>query len=318
MRKILLAVLWLLGFAPVLLNAQTYPDKPVKLIVPYPAGGPADQIARELANGLSLSFGQTFVTETKPGGSGAIGTGFVAKAVPNGYTLLVGSGAPHTAVPVFSAVAPYDGIKEFIPILMLIDVPNVMVVAPHIKVTNVQQFIELAKTRSMNYGSSGTGSSTHIAGEILQLEAKIKLTHIPYKGASPVVNDMLGGHVDVSFLNLSAMLPHIKSGKLRAIGVTSPTRSKALPDVPTLTEQGIKDNAGSWYGLLAPAGTPADIVQTLYAASVKYFEQPDVRARVEASGSDLKLLDPKQFLAALTDEKRELVEINKILNIKIE
>jgi tripartite-type tricarboxylate transporter receptor subunit TctC len=318
MRKTLQAVLFTLAITPLLVLAQNYPDKPVKMIVPYPAGGPADQIARELANGLSQALGQTFVIETKGGGSGSIGTGFVAKAAPDGYTLLAGSGAPHTAVPVFNSNPPYDGIKEFLPILMIIDVPNVMVIGPHIKATNVKEFIELAKTRTLTYGSSGTGSSTHIAGEIFQIEAKVKMTHVPYKGATPVVNDMLGGHVDVSFLNLSAMLPHIRSGKLRAIGLSSQTRAKALPDIPTLGEQGVPDNTGSWYGLLAPAGTPESVVRVLYDASMKYFSQPEVRARVEASGSELKMLNPQQFLAALTEEKRQLTELNKILNIKMD
>jgi tripartite-type tricarboxylate transporter receptor subunit TctC len=144
------------------------------------------------------------------------------------------------------------------------------------------------------------------------------MTHVPYKGAAPVVNDMLGGHVDVSFLNLSAMLPHIKSGKLRAIGLSSQTRAKALPEVPTMAEQGTPNNTGSWYGLLAPAGTPEHVARVLYDASVKYFSQPEVRARVEATGSELKMLNPKQFLAAMIEEKRQLAELNKILNIKMD
>jgi tripartite-type tricarboxylate transporter receptor subunit TctC len=298
--------------------AQPYPNKPVKVIITYPVGGPADQIARELAIGLTQNLGQSFVVEAKPGASGSIGTAFVAKAPADGYTLLVGAGAPHTAFPVFSAKSPYDGIAEFSPVLMIVDVPNVMVVAPHIKAKDVKEFIELAKTKPMTYASTGTGSSTHLAGEIFQIETKTKLTHVPYKGATPVMTDMLGGHVDVSFLNLSAMLPHIQSGRLRAIGLTAEARSKTLPDVPTLTELGIKDVTGSWYGLIAPAGTPESIITTLYQAAHKYFSQPEVRARIEAGGSDLKLLNPQQFRAAMTQEKAELTELNKILNIRME
>lgn len=318
MKKILRAFILILTLAPFLATAQSYPDKPVRMINPYPAGGPADQIGRELAGGLSHALGQSFVVEAKPGGSGAIGTSFVAKSVPNGYTLLIASGGPNTAVPVFSVVPPYDGIKEFSPILKMIDVPNMLVIAPHIKVNNLKEFIELAKTKTLTYGSSGTAGPTHITGEIFQLEANVKMTHVPYKGAAPVVNDMLGGHVDATFLNLSAMLPYVQSGKLRALAVASQTRSKALPDVPTFTEQGIKNISGSWYGLLAPAGTPESIIQTLYTESVKYFNQPEVRKRIEASGSQLILLDPKQFLAAMTEEKRELTELNKTLNIRLE
>ena len=318
MKKILQACILLLTLAPIVTSAQSYPYKPVRLINPYPAGGPADQIGRELAAGLSKSLGQSFVVEAKPGGSGAIGTSFVAKSAPNGYTLLIASGGPNTAVPVFSVTPPYDGIKEFAPILKIIDVPNMLVIAPHIQANNLKEFIALAKTKTLTYGSSGTAGPTHITGEIFQLEANVKMTHVPYKGAAPVVNDMLGGHVDATFLNLSAMLPYIQSGKLRALGVASPVRSKALPDVPTFTEQGIKNVSGSWYGLLAPAGTPESIIQTLYTESVKYFNQPEVRARIEASGSQLTLLDPKQFLAAMTEEKRELTELNKILNIRLE
>lgn len=318
MKKFLQLGLAALALTVSSVYAQPYPNKPVKVIITYPAGGPADQIARELANGLSQSLGQTFVIEPKAGASGSIGTSFVAKSAPDGYTLLVGAGAPHTAVPVFAAKPPYDGVTEFKPIVMIIDVPNVMVVAPHIKANNVKEFIELAKTKHMTFASTGTGSSTHLAGEIFQIEAKIKMTHAPYKGAAPVVNDMLGGHVDVSFLNLSAMLPHLKSGRLKAIGMSSVKRAKALPDVPTLTEQGVKDVTGSWYGLLAPAGTPDAIVQTLYTAATKYFSQPEVRARVEATGSELKLLTPKQFEDAMNAEKAELTELNKILKIRIE
>jgi len=298
--------------------AQSYPNKPVKVIITYPVGGPADQIARELANGLTQNLGQSFVVEAKPGASGSIGTAFVAKSLADGYTLLVGAGAPHTAFPVFSAKSPYDGIAEFSPVLMIVDVPNVMVVAPHIKAKDVKEFIELAKTKPMTYASTGTGSSTHLAGEIFQIETKTKMTHVPYKGATPAMTDMLGGHVDVSFLNLSAMLPHIQSGRLRAIGLTAEARSKSLPDVPTLTELGIKDVTGSWYGLLAPAGTPENIITSLYQAAHKYFSQPEVRARIEAGGSDIKLLNPQQFRAAMIQEKAELTELNKILNIRME
>lgn len=298
--------------------AQSYPNKPVKVIITYPVGGPADQIARELAIGLTQNLGQSFVVEAKPGASGSIGTAFVAKAPADGYTLLVGAGAPHTAFPVFSAKSPYDGIAEFSPVLMIVDVPNVMVIAPHIKAKDVKEFIELAKTKTMTYASTGTGSSTHLAGEIFQIETKTKMTHVPYKGATPAMTDMLGGHVDVSFLNLSAMLPHIQSGRLRAIGLTAEARSKALSEVPTLTELGIKDVTGSWYGLLAPAGTPDNIITTLYQAAHKYFSQPEVRARIEAGGSDLKLLNPQQFRAAMVQEKAELNELNKILNIRME
>ena len=298
--------------------AQPYPNKPVKIIIPYPVGGPADQIARELANGLSQALNQSFVVEAKAGASGSIGTGFVAKAAPDGYTLLVGTGAAQTAYPVFSTKPPYDGVSEFTPILMIIDVPNVMVVSPQVKAANVKEFVELAKQKPMTFASTGVGSSTQFAGEIFQIETNTKLTHAPYKGAAPIVTDMLGGHIDVSFLNLSAMLPQIKAGKLRAIGMSSPTRATALPDVPTLTEQGVKNNTGSWYGLLAPAGTPQTVVDTLSAAATKYFSQPEVRARVEASGAEIKLLNSKQFRDALIQEKSELVELNKILNIRIE
>ena len=318
MNKILRGLVIAFAFCTFNVLAQSYPNKPVKIIITYPVGGPADQIARELATGLTQNLGQSFVVEAKPGASGSIGTAFVAKAPADGYTLLVGAGAPQTAFPVFSTKSPYDGVSEFSPILMIVDVPNVMVVAPHIKAKNVKEFIELAKTKPLTYASTGLGSSTHLAGEIFQIESKVKLTHVPYKGATPVMTDMLGGHVDVSFLNLSAMLPHIQSGRLRAIGIAAPVRSKALPNVPTLTEQGVKDNTGSWYGLLAPAGTPEGVVKTLYAAATKYFSQPAVRARIEAGGSELKLLNPQQFRAAIIQEKSELTELNKILKIRIE
>jgi len=308
----------MLAFSPVVIYAQSFPVRPVKIIVPYPAGGPADQIARDLASGLTQALSQTVVVEPKPGGNGTMGTAFVAKAAPDGYTLLLGNGGPSTAIPVFSTNPPYDGIQEFSPILQIFEAPNMLVVAPHIKANNVKDLIALAQTQSLTYGSSGTAGPTHITGEIFQLQANIKMTHVPYKGAPPVINDMLGDHLDVTFLNLSAMLPYIQSGKLRAIGVSSQNRTKVLPDVPTLLEQGIRDVSGSWYGLLAPAGTPEPIIRTIYEASVKYLTQPEVRARIEATGGQLTLLSPQDFLAAMKNEKRELLELNKILNIRIE
>ncbi len=317
MRKALQAVLALALLAPLAVTAQGYPNRPVKIINPFTPGGPIDLIARELINGWSKALGQTFVLESKPGASGGLAISYVAHAAPDGYTLLIGSAANIT-VPALSTKPPFDGIKEFSPVVLAIFVPNIMTVGPHVRATNVQQYIELAKAKPgrLSFGSAGHGGSTHIAGEIFQQEAKVKLTHVPYKGAAPVINDMLGGHVDTAFLNLSAVLPHIKSGRLRALGVASNARSKMVPDVPTFAELGVQHFfSGSWYGVLAPAGTPPEIVHALYTASANHLLQPEVRLRIEESGAEVFLLDPPKLLAFMLEQKRDLVKIIKATGI---
>ncbi len=312
MRKPLQLILAMALLLSVTAGAQTYPVKPVRIIVPYVPGGPVDALARELANAMSTALGQTFLVESRPGASGTLGTSLVANAAPDGYTLLIGAVGANINIPVLSTKPPYDGIKEFSPVVMALITSNILVVGQHLKVGTVREFIELAKTRPLSVAAAGTGGPTHIAGEIFQSKAKVKLTHVPYKGAAPVVTDLIGGHVDSAFLNLSAVMPNVKAGRLRALGVAAKTRSRLLPDVPTFEELGMTGFiSGSWYGVLAPAGTPAAIVQSLYSAVAKHLPQPEVRARLEASGSELFLLDPAAFLAFMLEQKTEMLQVKK-------
>ncbi len=321
MYRFLCALVATLVWMPAPLLAQGYPSRPVKIVNPYAPGGPVDLIARELATGLSKALGGSFIIEYKPGANATLATSYVASAPPDGYTLLVGAGGANIAVPALSSKPPYDGIKEFAPVVMAVSVPNILVAGPHLNATGLPQFLELARSgpRRLSFASTGNGGSPHVAGEILQQKANIKLTHVPYKGAAPVIADLIGGHVDVAFLNLSAVMPHIKSGKLRPLAIASRQRSKAVPETPTFTEAGIPDfYSGSWNGLLAPAGTPPETVQALYTASAALLTQPEVRARLEATGTDVFLLDPVKFLAFMQDEKRDLVKIIKDAGITMD
>ncbi len=320
MKRVLQAVLALAALLPLAVAAQGYPDRPVKIIVPFPSGGPVDQLARELANGWSKALGQSFIVESKPGGNMTIGTAFVATSAPNGYTLLMGNSGGNIVTPALMTKPPYDGIKEFAPVGMALSTGNVLVIGPHVPATNLQQFIELlrAKPGQLSYGTPGGAGTTLFAAVYFERETKVKWNWVPYKGATPVINDLLGAHVDSAPLNVSAALPLIKSGRLRALAIASKTRAKALPDVPTFLELGIQDVSETWYGVLAAAGTPPAILQTLYTTMAKYLTQPEVRTRLEESGSEVFLLEPPKFLAFMLEEKPKLTKIAKSLGITLD
>ncbi len=321
MKRILQLILALSMLASFASAAQSYPTKPVRIIVPYPPGGPVDTLARELAAATSTALGQPFLVEPRPGANGVLGTSFVAGAAPDGYTLLLGAVGAHINVPALSAKPPYDGIKEFAPIVMTIIAPNVLVTGPNLKVGNLQQFIDLAKAKAgaITIASAGSGGSTHIAGEIFQDKARVKLTHVPYKGGAPAATDLVGGHVDSAFLGVSLVMPHVKAGRMRGLAVASKARSQSMPDVPTFEELGIRDFvAGTWYGLLAPAGTSPAIVQSIYSAVARHIGQASVRARLEGAGLEIFLLDPSAFLAFMHEQKSDMAKVIKSAGIKLE
>ena len=320
MRKFAAIPLVMAILLPLAVAAQSYPNHPVRIIVPFPSGGPVDQLAREMANGWSKVLGQSFIVEAKPGGNAGVGTAYVAGSAPDGYTLLVGGSGGNIAVPALSVKPPYDGIKEFTPILMVLTTGNVFVTGAHVPVTNLRQFIELvrAKPGKLSYATPGSGGTTHIAGVLFQQEAKLNWIWVPYKGAAPVVNDLLGGHIDSATLNVSVALPQIKSGRMRALAIASKERAKSLPDVPTFLESGIQDVSVTWYGVLAPAGTPSEIVQLLYSSATQYLAQPEVRTRLEDSGSEIAVLDSPKFLAFMLQERQTLSKIAKDLGITLD
>jgi len=292
---------------PNLAGAQGYPNRPVKIINPFSAGGPSDVTAREIAAGLQAALGQPFVVESRAGASGTIGAAYVAEAAPDGYTLLLAAG-PQLAVPAPKNGVPFDGIKEYAPIALIQTVPNIMIVGPSVKAENLRQMVDLAKSKpgGVSYGSPGFGGPQRVAAAMLQKEANVPMIHVPYNGAAPMMTDIMSGQVDFGFVNLSAVLQHMKTGRLRGFAVASKARSPAAPDVPTLTELGYPIVADSWQGLLAPAGTPPEVVHMLSAQVAKILATPAVRARMESGGRELVYRDPEGFLAFLKDDKLQL------------
>jgi tripartite-type tricarboxylate transporter receptor subunit TctC len=268
--------------------AQAWPNKPVTLIVPFPAGGTTDVLARALADRLSPVLGQAVIVESKPGAGATLGADFVAKAKPDGYTLLVGA-VHHTIASSVYKKLPYDFQKDLAPITTIAMVPNVLVVNANTPARNVAELTALlkAKAGSHTYGSNGIGTAQHLIGTQFQNLTGTEILHVPYKGSGPLATDLLGGQITMSFDTVTPVLPHIKAGKLRALAVTTARRSSALPDVPTLEEAGLKGfNIGTWFGVLAPAATPKDLLARLNAEMVKIIQSPDFRKRMEEIGAE--------------------------------
>ncbi|OZI59456.1 tripartite tricarboxylate transporter substrate binding protein [Bordetella genomosp. 11] len=267
-------------------NADAYPERPVTLVVGYAAGGATDIVARLIAKSLSEELGRSFVVENKTGASSNIGAEVVARAAPDGYTLYVGSIANTINTTLFRKLN-YDFVRDFAPIGMLATVPNILVVNPRLPVTSVQQYIAYAKAHpgKLSCASSGAGSSIHLSCELFKQQTGTDILHVPYRGSGPAVADLLGGQVDSMFDNLPSSLPQVRAGKLRALGVTSPARVSLAPDVPTLAEAGLKDfSVQSWFGLMAPAGTPRPIVDKLNAAINRALASPAMREAYEHGG----------------------------------
>jgi tripartite-type tricarboxylate transporter receptor subunit TctC len=286
------------------IHAQSYPSKPIRMIVPFPAGGPADIFGRSFAQGLSEQLGQPVVIENIGGVGGVIGIDRAAKSAPDGYTLGFNSGSTLSIAPYSFAKLPYDVKKDFALITLVVRVPEVLAVHPSLPVRSLAELISYAKANpgKVNFGSAGGGSITHLAGELLKAEAKIDLVHIPYKGAAPAVNDLLGGQVQMGIFDVPILLGHIRSGKLKALAVTSVTRAPTLPDVPT-TAEGAYPNVTSdnWYGLVAPAATPAAVLKRIHAAAMVALRSAAVAeqfAKVGGVASPGTPQDYARFLAA--------------------
>lgn len=269
-------------------SAQGYPSKTVRLIVPFAAGGSTDIMGRLVAQKLSAVWGQQVVVDNRPGGSTVIGTDIVAKSAPDGHTLLV-TPAPFTIVPSLLKKLPYDPAKDFEPITLINTTPLVVIVHPGVPAKNIKELIALAKARPsvLNFGSSGSGGSNHLAGELFNALADVKITHVPYKGNGPAMTDLLGGHIDMAYNGLTSALQHIRSGKLRCLAVTSLKRSAALPDMPTVDESGIKGfQAIAWNGLTGPAGTPKAAVTRVAADVARLMKSPELADYLKKEGSD--------------------------------
>jgi tripartite-type tricarboxylate transporter receptor subunit TctC len=318
-------------FATNLIAVQAYsqsawPVKPVKIIVPFAPGGTTDLLARAMAPELSKAFGQTFIVENKAGAGGNVGADAVAKAPADGYTLLMGTVGTHGINVALYDKMPFDPVKDFAPITLVAGVPNVMVMntekAKSLNINSVADFIKVAKANpgKLNMASSGNGTSIHLAGELFKSMSGTYLVHFPYRGSGPALLDLVGGTMDVMFDNLPSALPHIKSGKLKALAVTSAQRSAVLPDVPTVEEAGkLKGfDASSWFGLLAPTGTPADVVTRLQQESAKALNSPAVKEKLLAQGAIPGGNSPQEFSIMIASEIKKWAQVVKVSGAKVD
>ena len=298
MKAIRLTALSLL-LAPVLALAQAYPSKPVRMVVPYSAGGATDTVARAVGNRLSEALGQQVVIDNRGGASGMIGSDIVAKAAPDGYTLLLTVGPPHSAFPFFMKNVPFDTVKDFTPIIVVGTAPQAIVVHPSLPVTSLKGLIDYSKKNpgKLSYGTSGVGSSQHMGGLLLNRAAGTDMVHVAYKGGAPALNDVLGGQIPVAIVILSNVITHVRAGKLHLLAVLEAQRAKAAPDTPTVAEAGVPGYAvpDTWIGLVGPARLPEAIVNQVNAAVVKALGFADVRARLEAAGFEVRGNTPKEF-----------------------
>ena len=299
-------------------SAMAWPDKPVTLLVPFPPGGSTDLIARTLAPKLQEKLGGTFIVDNKGGATGTIGAGMVAKAAPDGHTILVSSLGPYVIAPHLLAKVPYDALKDFDYITVAVQAPNVLVVpakSPHQSMADVIAYLK-ANPGKMSFASSGNGSSDHLTAELFWLQTGTSGLHVPYKGGGPVMTDLLGAQVDSSFMNVNTAMPQILAGKLRALSITSAKRSPLLPNVPTLEEIGVKDaNVYSWQAIAAPRGLPADIKSKLHAAIVAGLNDPQVKAKLLDLGFEIVANTPEQFTTYQATEFarwKKLIDSRKI------
>jgi tripartite-type tricarboxylate transporter receptor subunit TctC len=301
--------------------AQTYPVKSVRIVVGLAPGGTTDVVSRILAQRLGEAWGQTVVVDNRPGASGMIGGDLVAKSPPDGYTLLI---TPQTSIAVAPALygkAPYDAARDFATISQVGSTPLLMVVHPSFPAQSFRDFVAMAKSRgnALTFGSGGIGSSPHMAGELLNARLGVRMNHVPYKGENPALADTIGGQVPIMFGNLPVAVPHVKTGKLRALANTSGKRSPLAPDVPTVAESGFPDFAiATWYGLLAPAGTPADLVARIQRDAAKAVNQPETHERLVGLGVDIVASTPEEFSRFLRGEIARYTKVVKDAGLKAE
>jgi len=285
--------------------AADYPTRTITVINPWPPGGPADTVARPILQKLSEALKQPVVLENKAGANGVIGANYVARANPDGYTLLFSHVGPITISPAVQKEMPFDSVRDFAPITQIVSAPTVLVVRPDLPIHNLKEFVEYARANpgKLSYGSVGTGSTTHLAGEILATMANVNMLHVPYKGAAPVMTDLLGGQINCTFLNIAALMPHIKSGQVRPIGVSTLKRSALLPELPAIAETYPGFEVNSWYGMMAPAKTPANIVNLLQKEVAKILQMPEIIQTLQAVGLSVEGTTPEQYAEQI---KRDL------------
>ena len=315
----LLLSAWALLLQPAM--AQDWPTRPLRLIVPFAPGGGNDTVARAVATQLASSLGQPVVVENRAGAGGVVGADMAAKAAPDGYTLFLGGVGSLAVNPHIVPKISYDALKDFVPVVLLASAPSVVAVSPKVPYKTLQEMTAYARGNpaKINFASNGNGSSAHIATALFETMAGVDMTHVPYKGLGPAMNDLLSGQVDIMFSSVVAITPQIKAGKLRALAVTTAKRSALLPDVPTLAELGLTGyEAGSWYGLLVPAGTPEAIVRRLNAESVKALRGGSVRDSLSSEGAEVIGSTPEEFARHIRAEHARVGKMIKDGRLKME
>ena len=317
---ILIAVAMLPMATPASAQVANYPDKPIRIVSPFPVGGIADTFSREIGKKLTETWGQPVIIENRTGAGGNIGADVVAKSAPDGYTLVIGNIGTHAVnVSLFPSM-PFDTIRDFTPIVHVLDAEGLLVVNPSVKATTVPELIALARSEpgKLSYGSGGLGTTSHLAGELFKSMTKVDIVHVPYKGNVPAITDLLGGQTSMAFATMPTVLPHVRAGKLRALAVLGATRSPALPEVPTIAESVPGFEVSNWIGLFGPTGTPAAIVARLNAEVQKIMRSPEIQKRLETEGAEFIPMSPEQFAAFQKFELAKWAKTIKDANIKID
>ncbi len=297
---------------------QSYPNRPIRLIAPSSAGGPVDVIARTVAQGFSETLGQQIVIDNRAGAAGLIGAELVAKATPDGYTLLFGFSGPLVIVPQLIDSTNYETLKDFAPVSLTASAPYILLVHPSLPVKSVKELIALAKSQpgKLNYASGGNGTGIHMAGELFNITAGARIVHVPFKGAAPGMTALMAGEVDMMFNGLPPTLPHVKSGKLRALAVGGEKRTSLLPDLPTISESGLQFNTSGWYGVLAPRGTPRTIIVKLHAELVRALNTAAMKERLATFGVEGIGSTPEQFASHMREEWLKWGNVIKTAGLK--
>ncbi len=302
-------------------GAQEYPTKPIRLVITYPPGGNTDLVGRALALKLGEFMGQQVVVDNRGGAGGVLGSMITAQSAPDGYTIMLGTSAGMVINPLLSRKLTYDPVRDFAPVSMVVIVPQLLVINPQLPVKNVRELIAFAKAKPgyLNAGSSGVGTPNHFGTELLKWLAGVDIVHVPYKGGAPALTDLLGGQIQMAFSSVPAVLPHIKAGRLVALGVGSAKRSPALPNIPTIAEAGVPGyEYTTWYGIFAPAKTPRTLIARLNAEIVKAMETPDIKDRFTALGGDPDPGTPEELRAYMANESAKWAKIIKAANIRVE
>jgi tripartite-type tricarboxylate transporter receptor subunit TctC len=301
--------------------ADSYPSRPIRLIIPFASGASNDIVARIIAPRLSDALGQSVVVDNRPGAGGVVGAELVAQAQPAGHTLLMGSPGPLIVNPLLLPKLSYAPTRDFAPVTLVSVVPTILLVNPNLPAKSVKELIGLARSKpgQLNYASAGTGSVPHLSAELFKLLAKIDLVHVPYKGSGPAITDLLGGQVSLFFDNMASALPYVKSGRLRGLAITTTKRSDQLPNLPTMIEAGVPGyESTSWNGLVMPAKTPKAVIDRFYSALAQVLQTPDVRERIVALGAEVSGITPAEFASFMEKETQKWARVVREANIKAE